>query len=291
MEGKYESLTFFFLVAGLWLVLTRRPYAAGLILGIGMSYKYNVALGILPGMLFMYRNREPARRIAGFAVAAVAFFGLIVSPFLVLDPGTFFKDTVINFATGEGHHHIAHKAISLWGALLRGLGVEVPAVIPHIFLAGLTLLVCARLATRRHPVDDFSLVIYAFALTAAFLLFARVGNIQYFNWLLPFLILIFWRIWSRRRDLRSVKAFLWVAGLHSALVLYTWKNWNSVPAGPPLVVVVLALTAWLLVFVLRRERDLGGLGGGVVDRPFSLETAPPPSASDRPVAQGTPSRR
>lgn len=271
VEGKYESLTFLFLIAGLWLVLTRRPYAAGLVLGIGMGYKYNVALGILPGMVFMLRSREAARRVAGFAVAAVAFFGLIVSPFLVLDPGGFLDDTVINFATGEGHHHIANKAISLWGALLLALGVDVPALIPHVLLAALTLLISARLVTRRHPVGDFSLVTYGFTLTAAFLIFARVGNIQYFNWMLPFLILIFWKIWSLRGVVRSAKRFLWVAGIHSALALYTWKNWNSLPAGPFLVVAVLALTVWLLVFVLRRDGDLAGVGAEVGRRgSFSL---------------------
>jgi 4-amino-4-deoxy-L-arabinose transferase-like glycosyltransferase len=267
IEGKYESLTFIFLVGGLWLLLRGRLLAGGAILGIGMAYKFNIALGVLAGAFYLATTRGAgSRRAALFVVISILVFLWIISPFLAVSPQEFFDFTVKNFATGRGHHLIQYKAISLWGVFLRTFHIEAPAFLPFLFQLGLIGLLVWTLG-KRQSASRFTLVFYGYIFTTAYLLFIRVGNIQYFNWALPFLVLIFWKLWDRRSEIKGVTSLLVLMVIQTLLVPYTWKNWTGTVAGPLLVITTLGLTGYILLRVVRiaiSEDPRGSPGGGSV---------------------------
>jgi Gpi18-like mannosyltransferase len=264
VEGKYESLTFLFLLGGLWFLLRGRLLAGGAILGIGMAYKFNVALGVVTGAFYLATTRRAgAGKAALFAVISVLVFLWIIAPFLAVSPQEFFDFTIKNFATGQGHHLIQYKAISLWGVLLRTFHIEAPSFLPFLFQLGLVVSLMWILA-KRGSTSRFTLVSYGYIFTTAYLLFIRVGNVQYFNWALPFLVLIFWKLWDRRGELKGVTGLLILMVVQTLLVPYTWKNWTGTVAGPLLVITSLGLTGYILVRVARIAipEDLGGTSQG-----------------------------
>jgi hypothetical protein len=186
-----------------------------------------------------------------FVVIPLLVFLVIVSPFLAVAGGDFFDFTIKNFATGTGHNLIEYKAISVWGVLLRTFDIEAPAHLPFLFQSALLLALLWILSTKRYGVSGFTLVLYGYILTTAILLFIRVGNIQYFNWALPFLTLIFWWFWERRREMAHARGYMVLMVSQSLLVTYTWKNWTASVAGPLLVLLTLAVTALIAWGVLR----------------------------------------
>lgn len=258
VEGKYESLTFLFVLGAFRLLLRGRELLAGILLGIGMAYKFSVALALLPALTFL-GNRVIGRLRRWFAMAGAALLtlGVALLPFLLAASQRFFSDTIANFAIGKGHHDIPYKAISVWSVLSRNAGLDAPAAVPLVvqlaFLAFVTWLLLRSQSLQSISSTGYGmmLVTHAFIIMLAFIIFIRVGNIQYFNWSLPFMAILLADLWERRKRLPAARRLLILAPVQTLLVLYTWKNWSGRIAGPLLVIVTLGVSALILIMALR----------------------------------------
>jgi Gpi18-like mannosyltransferase len=253
VEGKYESLTFCFIIGSLWLLINKRTTLAGIVLGVGMAYKYNAGL-VLPAVILylLQRRSHPVKEIAiyGFSSFMVLFF--VFLPFIVIAPGPVFQDTIKAFVTGTAvHAYIEYKAISPWGALWKAFHIKVPTILPYLFQAGLVLLVFGYFFRKRRGASDFDLLAANYVFIGAFLLFIRAGNIQYHAWDLPFGVLLAGSLLPSWRTNPKAKRFIRLFILHNFLMVYTWKNWVAPIPGSILVVITLGIGAALLWMVVR----------------------------------------
>ncbi|RKY85026.1 hypothetical protein DRQ11_10585 [candidate division KSB1 bacterium] len=252
VEGKYESLTFIFFLVALWLILANKTSLAGAVLGIGMGFKFNSALMMVPIILFLLKSdSQPGRKIMGFLFAIVFVLGIILTPFLIIAPDNFFRDAIQNFVIGQGHHPIPYKAISIWGALRQSFHLEAPQYLPHLFQFSLMAFLFWLLWRKHQQITKFSLVMYSYIFITAYLLFIRVGNIQYFCWSIPFLSLIVAYLFDKRRTIPEFRCYLTVLILQTFLVFYTWKNWYHPIGGSLMVILTLAVTGYCLYMVTK----------------------------------------
>ncbi|MBI1860384.1 MAG: glycosyltransferase family 39 protein [Deltaproteobacteria bacterium] len=225
VEAKYESITFFFMVAAIWAALRNRFIFAGIALGFGVAYKYNVAL-LIPALLYFFvRGRGLSARGLGTFMAATGLSTVAVFfPFVASAPMKFYQFTLHQFITGQGPCYIPPKAVSLWGILHQYFGVHFSSYWPYLTFVLLVLGIVYFL--RKQPIEDSArgLLTLCFVFVLSFLLTIRAGNLQYLNWVLPFESILAAIVWCDPRS-RIRTAFISLVLTSSLCTLISWYYW------------------------------------------------------------------
>jgi hypothetical protein len=261
VEGKYESLTFIFFIGSIWLILREKYWLAAIIIGIGMGFKYNVALMILPGLLYLAKEYQlPINKLLFFILIPFFVLLLILLPFLILCPEEFVQYTIKNFIypqeipqTIEGMYNDTpgYHGISIWGALRYGFHLIVPPFIPYIFQFGLILFISWLYIRKRSSSSNLSIIFYSYVLITAIVVSLQIGHLQYFNWSLPFMVLIFAYVWRNKEKILHAKRYMVIMIFQSFLVLHASNNWMMEGSGPILVLLALSITAYLLIVITK----------------------------------------
>jgi hypothetical protein len=236
--------------AGLWAWSRRRPVAAGVLLGLGVTARTNPLLILLALVVLGLRSGR-LRAVRTTLVAAAGAVVVVLLPFLLSNPGAILRSTQV------------------WWDSAAGLGSPwmVPQLLGHPLPTGATtllavaglLVACAvgavfALSTPRRP----SVAEVAFVLVALALLTGKAFPVQASLWLLPLLALcgLRWRdhlLWAGAEALHFVTVWLYVGGLSkpdrglppgwyavfltlrfAAVGYLVWRVWHTAQAREPL---------------------------------------------------------
>jgi uncharacterized membrane protein len=236
--------------AGIWAWSRRRPVAAGVLLGLGVTARTYPLLILLALVVLGLRSGRlrAVRTTLGAAAGAVV---VVLLPFLLSNPGAILRSTQV------------------WWDSAAGLGSPwmVPQLLGHPLPTGATtllavaglLVACAvgavfALSTPRRP----SVAEVAFVLVALALLTGKAFPVQASLWLLPLLALcgLRWRdhlLWAGAEALHFVTVWLYVGGLSkpdrglppgwyavfltlrlAAVAYLVWRVWHTAAAREPL---------------------------------------------------------
>lgn len=176
-QGLLDPIPMFLLLLSLYL-FDRRPWASLLVLSLSLAFK-QMAIFLVPLYLIWFWQATPAPqrlRRSLLAAAAIASAPLVAAlPFLAWDARSFLLSIVFS-ATRESTGHISAATVGTW------LGYDgLQARIPMFALIGFTYV----LAWRRQ-IGKYTATLFAMA---AFIDFSPVLFLQYFTWLVPFILL------------------------------------------------------------------------------------------------------
>jgi hypothetical protein len=236
--------------AGIWAWSRRRPVAAGVLLGLGVTAR-TYPLLILLALVVLGLRSGRLRAVRTTLVAAAGAVVVVLLPFLLSNPGAILRSTQV------------------WWDSAAGLGSPwmVPQLLGHPLPTGATtllavaglLVACAvgavfALSTPRRP----SVAEVAFVLVALALLTGKAFPVQASLWLLPLLALcgLRWRdhlLWAGAEALHFVTVWLYVGGLSkpdrglppgwyavfltlrfAAVGYLVWRVWHTAAAREPL---------------------------------------------------------
>jgi uncharacterized membrane protein len=312
---NFDALAVAFAVGGMLAWARRRPYLAGVLIGLGMAAKLYPLLLLLPIVLLGIRSG----RLAGAAKTALAAFvaWLVVNlPIMVLYPRGWSEFFRLNTRRGDDMDSLYNvvKSFTGWQGFDQNLGLWQPPVILNGVSALLFVGCCAAIgyvaltAPQRPRIAQL-----AFLVVAAFLLTNKVWSPQFSLWLVPLAVLAL----PHRRILlawMTIDALVWVPRM---MYLYGDQN-RGLPEQPFTATVLLrdiavvVLCALVVRQIYRPELDLVRWRGRIDDpaggpydrapdnppswlpdllRPAALRTpsAPPPwtqATDDEPVAAG-----
>ncbi|WP_457254474.1 glycosyltransferase 87 family protein [Pedococcus sp. P5_B7] len=244
--------------AGIWAWSRRRPVAAGVLLGLGVTARTYPLLILLALVLLGLRSGrlEAVRRTLGAAAGAVA---VVLLPFLVgSNPTAILRSTQVwwDSAAGLGSpwmipQLVSHPLPTGATTLLAVVGLLVACAVGAVF----------ALSTPRRP----SVAEVAFVLVALALLTGKAFPVQASLWLLPLLALcgVRWRdhlLWAAAESLHFVTVWLYVGGLS--------KPDRGLPPG------------WYAVFLVIRVAAVGYLVWRVWHTAAAREPLPDPVSSE-----------
>jgi uncharacterized membrane protein len=156
-------------------LISRRPYAAFLLLGFSISFK-QIGLFLVPlYLIWVWQESSPDRvkRIL-IAVALIAIIPLVTSlPFLIWNPKAYLISVIFDALRNPADHFGAASLDATIG------WVGLPAKIPM-----LVLMLLAFVLTWQRRVGRWTAVLLVMA---AFVDFSSVLFRQYFTWLAPFI--------------------------------------------------------------------------------------------------------
>ena len=280
---NFDALATAFAVGGMLAWARRKPYLAGVLIGLGVAAKLYPLLLLLPVVLLGIRTG----RLAGAAKAALAAFVawfLVNLPIMLLFPRGWSEFFRLNTRRGDDMDSLYNvvKSFTGWGGFDQNLGLWQPPVILNAVTALLFAACCAAIgylaltAPRRPRVAQL-----AFLVVAAFLLTNKVWSPQFSLWLVPLAVLAL----PHRRILlawMTIDALVWVPRM---LFLYGEQN-RGLPeqwfTATVLLrdIAVVALCALVVRQIYRPELDLvrwRGLQDDPAGGPFDRAPDDPPS--------------
>lgn len=219
---NFDALATAFAIGGMLAWARRKPYLAGVLIGLGVAAKLYPLLLLLPVVLLGIRTG----RLTGAAKAALAAFvaWLVVNlPIMVLFPRGWSEFFRLNTRRGDDMDSLYNvvKSFTGWGGFDQNLGLWQPPTLLNAVSALLFAACCAAIgyvaltAPRRPRVAQL-----AFLVVAAFLLTNKVWSPQFSLWLVPLAVLAL----PHRRILlawMTIDALVWVPRM---LFLYGEQN-------------------------------------------------------------------
>jgi uncharacterized membrane protein len=280
---NFDALATAFAVGAMLAWARRKPYLAGVLIGLGVAAKLYPLLLLLPMVFLGIRTG----RLAGAGKAALAAFVswlLVNLPIMVLYPRGWSEFFRLNTRRGDDMDSLYNviKSFTGWQGFDPNLGVWQPPTVLNAVTALLFLGCCAAIgyialtAPQRPRITQL-----AFLVVAAFLLTNKVWSPQFSLWLVPLAVLAL----PQRRILlawMTIDALVWVPRM---LYLYGEQN-RGLPEQPFTATVLLrdiavvALCALVVRQIYRPELDLVRWHGRIDDPaggPFDRAPDNPPS--------------
>jgi uncharacterized membrane protein len=265
---NFDALATAFAVGAMLAWARKKPFLAGVLIGLGVAAKLYPVLLILPLVLLGIRTG----RLGGAAKAALAAFvaWLVVNlPVMVLFPRGWSEFFRLNTRRGDDMDSLYNviKSFTNWSGFDPNLGLRQPPVILNSVVAVLFAACCAAIgyialtAPQRPRVAQL-----AFLVVAAFLLTNKVWSPQFSLWLVPLAVLAI----PQRRILlawMTIDALVWVPRM---LFLYGEQN-RGLPEQVFTTTVLLRdiavgmLCALVIRQIYRPELDLVRWGGRIDD--------------------------
>lgn len=282
---NFDALAVAFATTALLAFARRRPWLAGVLLGVGGAVKLYPLILLVPLVLLGMRRRDPGPVVRTVAAAALSWAAVNAPVALTWTAGwwEFYRLNGTRPADPDSLWYVV-SFFTGWpgfdGELEFG---EAPAVLNTV-VAALFLAACAGLAllVRRAPQPP-RLAPMAFLVVAAFLLLNKVWSPQYSLWLVPLAVLALPR-WRLLLAWMALDALVWVP----RMFYYVGPSARGLPpdwflgAVVARDVVVVVLMVLVVRTVLRPATD-PVRAGGVDDPDWPVAPAPAAPAAHRPV--------
>jgi uncharacterized membrane protein len=174
--ATFDFIPIFCMVLSIWL-LPRRKWASLVLFGISLAFKHLDAYLLPLYLIFVWQavDRDRVRATLG-AIAAIASVPVLTSlPFFLAGPEAFLRSLVFEL-TRDPSNHVEALSLDNW--------LNLPGVTARLPLFGMLILIYVLFGRRKLPMIAASLLVMA-----TFIDFNSVLFIQYFSWLVPFILL------------------------------------------------------------------------------------------------------
>lgn len=193
------------------------PWKAGLWMALAILVKHGIALlGFIP--LLIYLKNKDYRSARNYLIAGFTTGLLLTAPFLVIAPYSFIHKILLF------HENRYPQDLSLWAIPLYVANYDYTRL-PHeitwiwlpiyiiLYSVFLTLLYRTRLSRDKY--------VYAFVAALAIILVSnKIGNINYYVWILPFLTIMLPRIRNKFLIVLYVAIPFLIMGAYPVMIMY-----------------------------------------------------------------------
>ncbi|HEY0816801.1 MAG TPA: glycosyltransferase 87 family protein [Pseudonocardia sp.] len=255
---NFDALAVAFATGGMLALARRKPWLAGVLLGVGAAFKFYPLLLLLPVVVVALRRRQLAPAVAT-TVGAVAAWLACNLPVALLWPSgwwEFFRLNQTRPADPDSLYFVV-SYFTGWSGFDGTLADGQTPVVLNAVVAVLFVLACVGIAALglfapRTP----RFASLAFLVVAAFLLVNKVWSPQYSLWLVPLAVLALPR-WRLLLAWMTIDALVWVPRMYYYL---TPANKGLPPEWFLGAVVIRDVTVAVLAFlvvrtILRPETD------------------------------------
>lgn len=227
---QFDIITAMFLVLGYIFLIDGKYFLSGVAFSLATLTKQLVGLVPFVSLLYLYKRKE-------FAAAKTFLAGLVLTTVVIIAP--FFAATPVDFVNKVVLFHGTRlpQYLSLWAiplyivnydyANLPGVYFSLWIPVFLVFVAFITY----RLLRKETSLDESTLLKYIILLLIGSLLLNKVGNNNYYLWVVPFLAIFYSRNMETLKPI-ELATYIYVS-IHVGFLYGFFTIFSSAVAGRP----------------------------------------------------------
>jgi uncharacterized membrane protein len=174
--ATYDFIPIFCMVLSFWL-LPRRKWMSLILFGVSLALKHMDAYLLPLYLIYIWQvaKESRSRALAGAMVAMVGVPLLVSLPYFLAGPEAFLR-TLAFPLTRDAASHVEALSVDTW--------LKLPGLTARLPLLGMLILIYVLFARRKLPLIAAGLLVMA-----TFIDFNSVLFLQYFSWLVPFILM------------------------------------------------------------------------------------------------------
>lgn len=228
---QFDIITAMFLLMGYILLIDRRYFLSGVAFSLATLTKQLVGLIPFLSLLYLYKRKEYVA-IKAFIAGLISTIVLIVTPFFIASPQDFVNKVFLFHGTRLPQY------LSLWAIPIYIMNYDYASIpeayfslwIP-VFLTFIAYM-SYKILRKENALDEDTLLRYIILLLIGSLLLNKIGNNNYYLWVIPFLAILY----GRNREVvkpTELATYIYVA-IHAGFLYGFFTIFSSAVAGRPI---------------------------------------------------------